>query len=152
MARTSGAPGRTRRALFLELRGGGRLIDLPGYGFARMSKGEAKQAALYLRSVVEGRMLAGGILIMDARREYAEEEEQLLGIWRAKGTPCLVVANKADKLSRQAGNKRLQALQAAVPETAVALCSASTGAGVSQVLAQIRVWLRHQPAPDSGER
>jgi GTP-binding protein len=98
LAFTSKTPGRTQTINFYDL-GAARLVDLPGYGFARASQAlRARWQALveaYLRSRPT---LAGVIVVMDARHPFTPLDQQLLQ-WLGDA-PKLVLLSKADKLSR----------------------------------------------------
>jgi GTP-binding protein len=120
LARTSKTPGRTQTINFYDLAGAARLVDLPGYGYARVSRGLRAQwgelVGAYLRSRTT---LAGVVVVMDARHPCTPLDAQLLD-W-LPGVHTLVLLSKADKLSRaeqQATLKRVDSsLQAAVSYT-----------------------------------
>jgi GTP-binding protein len=99
LAFTSKTPGRTQTINFYQLAGGARLVDLPGYGFARAPQALRTQwkqlVDAYLRSRAT---LAGMVVIMDARHPFAPLDRQLLE-WLGD-TRRLVLLSKADKLSR----------------------------------------------------
>lgn len=139
LARTSSTPGRTQQLNFFALDDRLVLVDLPGYGYAKVSK-EARNA---WRPLVESYLgtrgvLAGVVLIVDVRRGLEEEEHQLLDFLAALAVPVLVVATKVDKLNRSAQAKALRALAAsALPVVAF---SAVTGDGVAAVWKRIAEW------------
>ena len=99
LAFTSKTPGRTQTINFYSLGEAARLVDLPGYGYARVPQAlRAQWQALvgaYLRSRAQ---LAGVVVIMDARHPFTPLDEQLLA-WLGE-TRRLVLLSKADKLSR----------------------------------------------------
>ena len=101
LARTSRTPGRTRLVNFFELDEGRRLVDLPGYGYARvpraMSRGWGALVGRYLES---RRSLAGVVVLMDIRHPLTELDVTLLDWCRAADLPVLAVLTKADKLAR----------------------------------------------------
>lgn len=108
LARVSSTPGRTRRLNFfdLELQAGGRkhsirFCDLPGYGFAKVSKLErmqwAKMIETYLR---EREILCGVVVIVDARVGPTEDDLQMIEWLKATERPAIVVATKLDKLGK----------------------------------------------------
>lgn len=98
-ARVSNTPGRTREINFFEVNGQFILADLPGYGYARISK---EQRAAW-RPLIEGylrdnAMLRGVVLLLDARRHPSEDDLQMLDFLASVGTPTIIVATKIDKL------------------------------------------------------
>jgi GTP-binding protein len=139
LARTSSTPGRTQQINFFAIDDRLVLVDLPGYGYAKVS--QAARAAW--RPLVESYLgtrgvLAGVVLIVDVRRGLEEEEHQLLDFLAALAIPVLVLATKIDKLNRGAQAKALRALAAsALP---VVPFSAVTGEGVATVWKTIGDW------------
>ncbi len=103
LARTSRTPGRTQHIVVFELDPGRRLIDLPGFGYAKVSKAMRAHWERALPEYLERRRsLAGLILLMDVRHPL-KHEEQILVSWCAQaGVPLHILLNKADKLSRGA--------------------------------------------------
>ena len=109
LVRTSRTPGQTRGiSIFridLKSPGGERatldLVDLPGYGYAKRSKGERKSWGPMIEGFLEQRVgLRGVVLIVDARRGMEDMDEQLHEYLDHIGRPVLVVATKIDKLSK----------------------------------------------------
>jgi len=101
LARVSNTPGRTREINFFEVNGLFILADLPGYGYARVSK-ERKAA---WRPLIEGYLrgspaLRGVVQLLDARRAPSEDDLHMLEFLARVGTPTIVVATKIDKLPR----------------------------------------------------
>ncbi len=105
LARTSQTPGRTRQVIFFEvrLRGAPRfhLVDLPGYGYAKVSKSEAAAWAPLIEGYVEGRrQLRAMLLLSDIRRQPGDEERDLLRWCADRGLEPVVVLTKADKIKK----------------------------------------------------
>ncbi|HET7560327.1 MAG TPA: ribosome biogenesis GTP-binding protein YihA/YsxC [Limnochordia bacterium] len=108
VALTSGKPGKTRRLNFYALDNGWRLVDLPGYGYARVSKEERAGWGELIEAYLRDReRLAGCLLLVDARHEPQASDLQMAEWLRAAGLPAIVVATKSDKLSRGALQKQL---------------------------------------------
>ena len=110
-ARVSNTPGRTREINFFDVNGQFVLADLPGYGYARVSK-EAKAA---WRPLIEGYLrrspaLKGVALLLDARRAPTEDDLYMLEFLADVGTPTIVVATKIDKLSKAQRSTRIEEL------------------------------------------
>ena len=143
----SKTPGRTQTINFFELGGRGRLVDLPGYGFARAPRAmRAEWDRLVGGYLAARRSLAGVVVLMDARRPFTPSDEVLLAWLRPAGRRLLVLLAKCDKLSRQerAGLlKRVRAKLAAVePGAQVRLFSSQSGEGVEETRALLEEWLR----------
>jgi GTP-binding protein len=136
LARTSTSPGKTRLVHFYRIERPGRellLVDLPGYGWARVSKAERAGWKSLVESYLGGREhLRGAILLQDVRRDWGEDEV-LLGAWLAeRGVPVLLVLTKADKLGAAERRRRVRSLTAAarVPADRCIVTSSQTGEGV----------------------
>jgi len=101
MARTSRTPGRTKLLNFFEVEAGRRIIDLPGYGYAKASPAEKRQWTKLIDSL-PGRQCVGGLfLIVDIRRGIGEPDEQLIEWATAAGWQVHVLLTKADKLNQR---------------------------------------------------
>ncbi|MGV6809802.1 MAG: ribosome biogenesis GTP-binding protein YihA/YsxC [bacterium] len=112
LARTSKTPGRTQLINFFELPEGRYLVDLPGYGYAKVPEAVKKQWGKFIESYLTERFtLKGLVLIMDIRHPLREQDEALLN-WAEKQQLLVhVVLNKADKLKRGAAKNKLLATQ-----------------------------------------
>jgi GTP-binding protein len=143
LALVSGTPGKTRLLNFFRVvpRGGPelRFVDLPGYGYAKVTKTErAAFQALVEPYVRQRATLAGVVALCDPRREPGAEEHDLLEWLVAAGRPALVVATKVDKLPRHERKPTLERLRAALglPRPPVPT-SAITREGLDQLWAQL---------------
>ena len=127
LARTSKTPGRTQLVNFFALPDGDRLVDLPGYGYARVPEAVRRHWRHLMEAYFnQRRSLAGLILVMDARRPLTEFDRQMLA-W-SEGVGCLthILLTKADKLSRGKALAMLHEVRSAVDsETSVQLFSAT---------------------------
>lgn len=108
LARTSKTPGRTQQFVVFALDAGRRLIDLPGYGYAKVP--EAMRA--HWRKVIdaylgERQSLRGVVLIIDSRHPLKDFDRQMLTYCRDIGLACHVLLTKADKLSHNQGSSAL---------------------------------------------
>ena len=100
-ARTSKTPGRTQLVNFFALREGARLVDLPGYGFARVSGKMRDHWADLMAEYFETRAsLRGMFLVVDIRRRLTDFDHRMLAFAEAVGLPVHVLLTKADKLKR----------------------------------------------------
>lgn len=100
-ARTSKTPGRTRLVNFFELAPGKRLVDLPGYGFAKVPDARRRHWGELLSGYFASRNSLGGLmLIMDIRRGLTDFDRQMLVLSESVELPAHVLLTKADKLKR----------------------------------------------------
>ena len=100
-ARTSKTPGRTQLVNFFSLREGRRLVDLPGYGFAKVAERMRLHWADLMADYFESRAsLRGMFLIVDIRRRLTDFDLQMLAFADSVGLPVHVLLTKADKLKR----------------------------------------------------
>ena len=149
LARTSKTPGRTQQIVVFELPGGARLVDLPGYGFAKVPAAmrEHWRVAIdaYLR---ERKSLRGLVLIADVRHALKEYDRQMLHFCADIGLSCVLLLSKADKLSRSqalAAQRKVQGEIAQIgsggartaPRAGTILFSATTGVGVEEARAAV---------------
>src|SRR5579862_2788423 len=131
-ARVSNTPGRTREINFFRVNHQFVLVDLPGYGYARVSKTahEAWQPLIegYLKSTPGPR---GVVQLLDVRRDPSDEDRQMLDFLADTELPTIVVVTKIDKLSSRAAAERVAGLARELeidPEQIIPF-SAVTGAG-----------------------
>ena len=105
-ARTSRTPGRTQLVNFFELDESKRLVDLPGYGFAKVSEGKKRHWHNLMIDYFETRKsLCGLFLILDIRRQITFFDLQMLNFAEQIGLPVHVLLTKADKLKRNKAEK-----------------------------------------------
>lgn len=151
LARVSKTPGRTRLINLFAVSGGGRLVDLPGYGYAKAPKavrdawGRAIDDYLSLRA-----NLVGVVLVMDARRPLQAFDAHMAGWCGTRDMPMLALLNKADKLKRGARAQALRNVQGELPEQCrTLLFSAQTGQGTAEAIMVVRSWLDAARASDA---
>ena len=115
LARTSATPGKTRLIHFFHVVAGGEelaLVDLPGYGWAKVSRKERESWGKLVEGYLEDRRpLCLAILLQDLRRDFSEDETLLLDWLAERAVPWQVVITKADKLKPMRRKKRLQELR-----------------------------------------
>jgi GTP-binding protein len=146
LAFVSKTPGRTQQINFFRLAGGGRLVDLPGYGYAKVPETLRRHWEETLSRFLQTRLaLIGLVLIMDARHPLTERDELMLRWFKPTGRPVHVLLTKADKLSRQEGAltlSRVRTRLAALGGLATAQLFASPGrVGVAEAEGVISGWL-----------
>lgn len=132
IARVSQTPGKTREINFYRVNRAFTLVDLPGYGFARVSKRVRAQ----WRPLIEGYLrkseqLRGVVQLIDARHPPTADDLQMLDFLAELGAPVIVVLTKVDKLSRTAASERIAeaARTLGVDEDQVIPFSVVTGVG-----------------------
>ena len=107
-ARTSKTPGRTQLINFFSLRDGVRIVDLPGYGFAKVSDRMRAHWADLMADYFESRAsLRGMFLIVDIRRQLTDFDRQMLAFAESVGLPVHILLTKSDKLKRGQAAKAL---------------------------------------------
>lgn len=108
IARTSQTPGKTRLCNVFDVAHRYHLVDLPGYGWAKVSKDERKRFVQLVRGYVEKReALIGIVWLLDIRRTPSDEDLEMSDVFNRSGVPVLVAVTKADKTSRGQRARRL---------------------------------------------
>jgi GTP-binding protein len=145
-ARTSKTPGRTQLVNFFELRPGHRLVDLPGYGFARVSERVRRHWGQLLEDYFREReSLHGLLLVVDIRRRLTGFDQQMLVFADAVSLPVHVLLTKADKLKRgQAATALLEVRKALGERATVQLFSAHNRRGEDEARAMLEQFLGRQ--------
>lgn len=146
LAHTSSTPGRTRTINFYQVNDGFLFVDLPGYGYAKVSR-DLKDAWWHLvESYLTHRIqLRGVIHILDARHAPTPQDRELQAFLHAAAVPSLVVLTKTDKVprGRRAAVREMAAGSLDLPSPEMALCfSAETGEGAAEVWRAIEERLR----------
>lgn len=112
------------------------LIDLPGYGYARVSKTVRRDLLQLIRSYLSTReTLAGVIWLLDIRRDPSTADHEVAALLEARGVPVLVALTKGDKVSRGHRTRRVGAILAAIglAEDQCIVTSAATREGVADL-------------------
>ncbi len=143
LARVSKTPGRTRLLNLFEVAPGMRLMDLPGYGYAKVPEAERLKWGELLDSYLSSRQsLTGLIMVMDIRHPLTDFDLQLLGYAAPLQLPVHVLLSKADKLGRGAAAKALAETRKGLRGWGtVQLFSAHSGDGVEDAQKHLAEWL-----------
>jgi len=146
LARTSKTPGRTQLINFFKIDDQHRLVDLPGYGYAKVpTEIKARWEKTLIQYLSKRESLCGLILIMDIRHPF-KDTDQLMLSWAADSKlPIHILLTKADKLSRHEANKTLHSIQHSLkqyPQTSVQLFSATHKLGLAPARQQLLNWLQ----------
>ncbi len=145
LARTSKTPGRTQQINFFDIDPDRRLVDLPGYGFARVPQAQQRHWQQTLPRYLQRRSLQGLLMIMDSRHPLTELDRQMLDWSQQTGIPVHILLTKADKLSRTQAGQTLKQVEAALLESTipvtVQLFSARKLLGVDEARKRLLQWL-----------
>ena len=140
LARVSKTPGRTREINFFRVNDSFVLADLPGYGYARVSKErKAEWRPLLELYIAKTPQLTGVVQLLDMRREPSEDDFAMLDFLAELGMPAIVVLTKSDKLSRKAAVEQADAIARSLlldPEQVISF-SAVTGEGRDELASAI---------------
>ena len=142
LARTSKTPGRTQQIIFFDLGQGRRLVDLPGYGFAKVAHSMRGHWHETLPRFLAGRrQLQGLIVLMDSRHPAKPQDTQLVEWCVELGLPVHILLTKSDKLSRSAGLQTLREIRAGLPgEVTLQLFSAHARQGLDEARGKLDEW------------
>lgn len=144
-ARVSSTPGRTRAINFFALTEAPQrppqmlFADLPGYGYAKLSKSISAEWPKFIEPYLRGReTLALCVCLVDATIAPKESDAQLFRFLEHARRSFVIAGTKADRLSGNGRAKAMSALREAFGEHEVLLCSAKTGAGIRELWQRIR--------------
>ncbi len=147
LARTSKTPGRTQLLNYFAVGDAGHfLVDLPGYGFAEVSKEKKKQWQAAMRQYLTAREpLVGVVLVMDIRRPLTDSDWQMIDLQQQGEAGLHVLLTKGDKLSRGARIQAVREVQSALAEAGVEATiqdfSSLKAEGVSDAHQILDAWL-----------
>lgn len=143
LARISKTPGRTQLLNFFSVGEERRLVDLPGYGFARVPDRVKRHWRGLMEDYFQHRQtLMGLVVVMDSRRPLMPFDLEMLAFAGSAGLPVHVLLTKADKLSRGAAAAAFRKTRAELdPRIGLQLFSALDGRGVEEGREVVRVWL-----------
>lgn len=161
LAFVSKTPGRTQLLNFFRLNSGDFIVDLPGYGYARVPDAVRRE----WRGLLEGYLtmrssLVGLVLIMDARHPLTELDRQMIEWFAPTNRPMHVLLTKSDKLTRSEATRTLDAVREALADlgaqVSVQLFSSLKKVGIGEAEAALGNWLRRREAkekpPAKGEK
>lgn len=151
LARTSKTPGRTQQINYFSLDEARHIVDLPGYGYAKVSEKVKRHWQQTLEAYLRERTsLKGLVLMMDIRHPLNDFDSQMITWCQHTGMPLHILLTKADKLGRGAGGNVLQQVRQVLskdygverehPWATVQLFSALKGVGVEQAWEKLDDW------------
>lgn len=153
LARTSSKPGKTQTLNFYRINNNQfYFVDLPGYGFAQVSQSVKAEWGKFIDRYLSGcRAVRGVIQIVDIRHAPSKDDVSMYEWLVSKNLPTLVVATKADKISKGQWHKQLKLIKTTlhtVPGQEILVFSAENGQG----LAELQDWVENKiAAPSLGE-
>ncbi len=152
LAFTSKTPGRTQHINYFTLGNGQYLVDLPGYGYAKVPPASKRHWEALLSEYLKKRQeLVGLVVIMDVRHPLTELDETMLDWFAPTNKPVHILLTKADKLSRQQANATLfkvrKHLEEFFPQCSVQLFSSLKKQGVDEADGVIGAWLAGGDVP-----
>ena len=137
-ARVGAAPGKTTQINYFKIDNAFYLVDLPGYGYAKVSKEERDRWGRLMESYFqEPGLISLGVLIVDARHKPSADDVTMCDWFKEAGCPMLVVANKVDKLKKREVEPNLEVIRQTLelpPDTPLVPFSAEKGDGKTEVL------------------
>ena len=140
-ARVGAAPGKTTQINYFKIDNAFYLVDLPGYGYARVAKGERDRWGRLMEGYfADPELMTLGVMIVDARHKPTADDCTMAQWYRGAGCPFLVVANKLDKLKKSEVEGNLQRIRETLElgeEDMVIPFSAEKGTGRDELLRAI---------------
>ena len=146
LVKTSSTPGKTRLINFFNINDRLIFVDLPGYGYAKVSHQEQRAWGPMVEAYLTKRTtLKGAVLLLDLRRLPREDEFTLIDLFTRQAIPFIIVLTKADKLKKSAWEKQRQAIAAAfgLRQEDLMLFSSHSGLGKTDLLAAIKELTDH---------
>jgi GTP-binding protein len=141
MARTSSKPGKTQTLNFYKIEETLFFVDVPGYGYAKVSKTEREKWGKMIETYLTSRkQLRAAILITDVRHPPTKDDVMMYQFLKHHGLPCIVVATKADKIPKGKWDKHLKITKETLdfdPSDELILFSSETGQGKDKMWAAI---------------
>ena len=137
-ARVGVAPGKTTHVNYFRIDARFYLVDLPGYGYARVSQGEKERWARLMESYfARPERITLGVLVVDARHRPTADDRQMADWFRGTGRPFVVAANKVDKVKPSARTESLDLIRSVLEAPELIAFSAEKGTGRDDLLARV---------------
>lgn len=144
-AHVGATPGKTSQVNYFKIDGKAYLVDLPGYGYAKVSKAERDRWGRLMESYFAAGLISLGVQIVDSRHKPTADDVTMIQWFYGTGCPVLIVANKLDKLKKSEIEPNLERIrQTLCPnnEAEVVPFSAETGVGKDALIQRINAMMR----------
>lgn len=146
LARTSSKPGKTQTLNFYQINEWFYFVDVPGYGYAKISKSERKKWGEMIEEYFETReLLKAAVLVVDSRHEPSQGDIQMYDYLKYHEHPVIIIATKIDKIKKSKRHKYLKQIEQTfeLDEYDILIpFSAETGEGKDKALGVIKAYLR----------
>ncbi len=127
LARTSSEPGKTRQINFYNMDDKFYFVDLPGYGYSKMSKQEQGKVGKFIEEYLFSRKkISLTVLLIDIRHQPGENDKLMFNYLKSTGLPFIVIANKADKIAVTKVNSYLEDIKKELKDTSVPIFAFSS--------------------------
>ncbi len=143
-ARVGASPGKTSQINYFRLDGAAYLVDLPGYGYAKVSKAERDRWGRLMEAYFASGLITAGVQIVDARHKPTADDVTMVNWFYDTGCPVIVAANKLDKLKRSEIEPNLQRIRETLElreEDRLVAFSAERGDGREELVAALEAVL-----------
>lgn len=137
LARVGSAPGKTRQVNYFLIDNSFYLVDLPGYGYAKVTPAEKQRWAQLMEAYFADGQITLGLLIVDARHKPSKDDVTMANWFKETGCPFAVVANKLDKLKKSEIEPNLALIRETLElgeDTALIPFSAEKGDGKQELI------------------
>ena len=143
-ARVGASPGKTSQINYFRLDGAAYLVDLPGYGYAKVSKAERDRWGRLMEDYFASGLITAGVQIVDARHKPTADDITMVNWFYDTGCPVIVAANKLDKLKKSEMEPNLQRIRETLElreEDRLVAFSAERGDGREELMAALEAAL-----------
>lgn len=145
LARISSKPGKTQTLNFYLINEVLHFVDVPGYGYAKVSKKEREAWGKMIETYLTSReQLRAVVLIVDLRHPPTEDDVMMYNFLKHYNIPCIVIATKADKISKSKWQKHMKVTEETLdldPEDTIILFSSETGQGKDKAWAMLESYM-----------
>lgn len=148
LARTSSKPGKTQTLNFYKINGGFFFVDVPGYGFAKVSKTERERWGQFIEEYISTReQLRAVIQLIDIRHAPTQDDQAMFEWLVYHEIPCVIVATKADKIPKGKVQKHVKVIKDTLGAKGVPILpfSAETAQGKDEVWSRLMEFVRSKP-------
>lgn len=142
-AKTGGTPGKTVHVNYFLIDEKVYFVDLPGYGYAKVSKSEKERWGRLMEDYFASDLITAGVMIVDSRHAPTVDDKVMAGWYIGTGCPFVVVANKADKLKKSRIEANLEIIRKDLQladDIPVIAFSAEKGTGREALVEIIEAW------------